>query len=112
MAIQNFLLTVTASNPFTDVAKPIINLINMLIGPALGIVAALGAIYCIILGVKLAKAEEQQDREKAKNSLKNALIGFVLIFVLIMALNVGMGTMTNWVNSNASGVKLDYQKNN
>lgn len=110
MTMQNLLPLAAAANPFTSVAQPIINLINMLMGPALGIVAALGAIYCIFLGVKLAKAEEQQDREKAKNSLKNAIIGFILIFVLIMALNVGMGSMTKWVNSNTSGVNLEYQK--
>ena len=51
------------------------------------------------LGAKLAKAEEPQDREKAKNSLKNAIIGFVLIFVLIVVLKLGMGAMQSWMNS-------------
>ena len=49
--------------------------------------------------MKFAKAEEPQDREKAKGSLKNAIIGFVLIFVLILALNLLMPNMVNWVNS-------------
>lgn len=90
----------TASNPFETVSKPIIELFDMALVPALGIVGALGAIYCIILGAKLAKAEEPQDREKAKNSLKNALIGFVLIFVLIVVLKLGMTAMQAWMNSN------------
>lgn len=87
------------ANPFETVSKPIIELLNLAVTPALGIVGAIGAIYCIILGAKLAKAEEPQDREKAKNSLKNALIGFVLIFVLLVALKLGMGAMTDWMNS-------------
>lgn len=90
----------TEANPFQTVSEPIIELFDMALTPALGIVGALGAIYCIILGAKLAKAEEPQDREKAKNSLKNAIIGFVLIFVLIVVLKLGMGAMQAWMQSN------------
>jgi Na+-driven multidrug efflux pump len=83
---------------FNDVAKPIIELIQDLAGPLLGIVGAAGTVFSIILGVKYAKAEEPQDREKAKQHLKNAIIGFVLIFVLILALTILMPNLVNWVN--------------
>ena len=86
---------------FANVAQPIIDLLNQIMGPLLGIVGAVGALYCVILGVKFAKAEEPQEREKAKGALKNAIIGFVLIFVLILVLNRLMPTMTDWVNSQA-----------
>ena len=85
---------------FDSVASPIIGLINALLGPLLGIVGAAGAIFCVVLGVKFAKAEEQQDREKAKQALKNAIIGFVLIFVLLLALKRLMPAMIGWVNQN------------
>ena len=49
---------------------------------------------------KFAKAEEPQDREKAKGALKNAIIGFVLIFVLILALKLLMPIMKQWVIDN------------
>ena len=86
---------------FASVVAPIVSLLNSVMGPLLAIVGAVGALYCVILGVKYAKADEPQDREKAKNSLKNAIIGFVLIFVLILALNLLMPIMINWVNANA-----------
>ena len=89
----------TTANPFEAVTNPIISLINMALTPALGLVGALGAIYCVLLGAKLAKAEEPQDREKAKNALKNAIIGFLLIFVLLVVLKIGMGAMTEWMPS-------------
>lgn len=92
----NFLLVVS-ENPFQEMAAPVIDLLDQLVGPALGIVGAVGAIYCILLGVKLAKAEEPQDQMKAKQSLKNAIIGFVLIFVLLVALKIGMRVMSNWM---------------
>ena len=83
---------------FAQVAAPIVSLLNSLMAPLLAIVGAAGALYCVVLGVKFAKAEEPQDREKAKGSLKNAIIGFVLIFVLILALNLLMPEMVKWVN--------------
>lgn len=86
---------------FESVVTPIVSLLNALMGPLLAIVGAAGALYCVVLGVKYAKAEEPQDREKAKNALKNAAVGFVLIFVLILALNLLMPIMIKWVNTQA-----------
>ena len=86
---------------FQKMATPIIALINSALTPAILLVAALGTIYSVMLGVKLAKAEEQQDREKAKASLKNAIIGFLLIFVLVVALKVGIGPLQAWMASNS-----------
>ena len=88
---------------FTSTTQPTINLIYSMLNPLLGLVGAAGSIYCVILGVKFAKAEEPQDREKAKGALKNAIIGFVLIFVLIFALKQLMPQMIKWVNANAPG---------
>lgn len=99
LAYGGFLLTgntQTNGNVFESVLKPVVSLINQAISPLLALVAALGAIYCILLGAKLAKAEEPQDREKAKGALKNALIGFMLIFILLAALKIAMPIMINW----------------
>ena len=81
--------------------KPIVALVNSMMGPALALVGAIGSLYCVLLGVKLAKAEEPQEREKAKSHLKNAIIGFVLIFVLILALNLTKDPLIAWVEKNS-----------
>ncbi|MDO5408535.1 MAG: pilin [Eubacteriales bacterium] len=86
---------------FGAMVKPITQLIDSAVTPALLLVGSIGAIYCIILGARLAKAEEPQDREKAKSSLKNALVGFLLIFVLLVALKVGAPLMTSWYQANS-----------
>ena len=91
---------------FAQVAAPIVSLLNSLMAPLLAIVGAAGALYCVVLGVKYAKAEEPQDREKAKGSLKNAIIGFVLIFVLILALNLLMPQMIKWVNKQSGSTVI------
>ena len=83
------------------ITTPIVGLIESLLGPALAIVGAVGSLYCVVLGVKYAKAEEPQDREKAKGHLKSAIIGFVLIFILMLALKLGMPIMQQWVKDSA-----------
>lgn len=92
-----------AETSFTSVYLPIVELLNSLLKPMMAIVVAVGALYCVLLGVKYAQAEEPQQREKSKNHLKNAVIGFVLIFVLIFALNTLTPIMENWVNANVNG---------
>ena len=83
-----------------DVVNPVVDLINSLLTPVLAVVGAAGTLYCVILGVKYARAEEPQDREKAKQHLKNAIIGFVLIFILIVILKGLMRIMPTWVENN------------
>lgn len=88
-----------STDAFKAMAEPIVGLLNKAVGPAISLVAAIGAIYCVLLGAKIAKADEPQEREKAKGALKNALIGFVLIFVLLVALNIGTTAMMNWYDA-------------
>ena len=88
---------------FDTAVQPVVSLINNMLSPLLALVGAVGAIYCVILGVNYARAEEPQDREKAKGALKNAIIGFLLIFILLVVLKGLMPQMIKWVNSNYKG---------
>ena len=97
---------------FADVIAPVIGMIQSLMGPALGLVAAVGSLYCIFLGVKFAKADEPQEQQKAKGALKNAVIGFVLIFVLMLGLNLMMPRMINWVAKNSDSKGTPVVSNN
>ena len=97
MLLPLLLATTAFAADYDSVVSPVITLLNNLLGPLLGVVGAVGTLYCVLLGVKFAKAEEPQDREKAKAHLKNAIIGFALIFILIVLLKIGMGVMIDWV---------------
>ena len=81
---------------------PVLNLINKLVNPLLLIVGAGGVIFCIILGVKYATAEEPQEREKRKQSLKTAIIGYLLIFILVVILRLSIGPLTKWMAGNSN----------
>jgi cell division protein FtsW (lipid II flippase) len=70
---------------FYPVVEPILEILDAILWPAIAVVVAVGSIYCIFLGVKIAKSDEQNSREKAKKDLLGAIVGFVIIFVLILA---------------------------
>ena len=91
---------IVASANLETVTAPVVDLLETVFTVAIPLVGAVGAIFCIVLGIKLAKAEEPQDREKAKQGLKNAVIGFVLIFVLVIALRFGIPVMSDWLSAN------------
>lgn len=76
------------------IVSPITDICAILVPVLLALVGSVGAIWCIVLGVKYAKAEDPQEHEKAKNALKNAIIGFVLIFVLLAMLELGLYVFT------------------
>lgn len=84
---------------FDSVVAPVVELLENILWPLIAVVGAAGAIYSVVLGVKYAKAEEPQEREKAKGALKNAIIGFGLIFVLLVVLRLLTPIMKNWAQN-------------
>ena len=84
---------------FNPVLAPVLEVFNAILWPAIALVGSIGTIYCVILGVKLAKSDEAGSREKAKKDLIGAIIGFASIFVLIVALKIAMTILQEWVGS-------------
>ena len=104
MSLSGMATTAFADNDakLQEVTSPVIDLLNQVFNVLIPVVGAAGAIFCIFLGVKFAKAEEPQEREKAKSHLKNAIIGFVLIFVLVVALRIAIPNLADWMDSASS----------
>ena len=86
-----------AAIDFNPILAPVLEVLNAILWPAIGLVGSIGSIWCIVLGVKYAKAEDPQEHEKAKGALKNAIIGFVLIFILIVMLQFGLEAFMDYL---------------
>ena len=93
--LTNLLASISQSQ-LEKVVQPVIDVCNVLVPIALAVVGAIGALWCILLGVKYARTDDPQEHEKAKKGLKNAIIGFVLIFILLIALQIGLEVFTDW----------------
>ncbi|MCQ2399209.1 MAG: pilin [Clostridia bacterium] len=98
----NFLANITSGDAL-KIVDPVVQTIRNIIPAALGVVGAFTLIYCIILGVKYAKADDPQEHEKAKKGLKNAIIGFVLIFVLMLSANIALPLLSDLTTTQILG---------
>ena len=87
---------------FGPIVQPVLEILNALLWPCIAIVGSVGMIYCIFLGIKIEKADEQTSREKAKKDLIGAIIGFLIIFILMVALKIAMPILEEWVKSQIS----------
>ena len=96
---SNIPTTLADTIDFYPVIKPILEVLDAILWPAIAVVVALGTIYCIVLGVKIGKCDEQNSREKAKKDLIGAIIGFVIIFVLVLSLKIAVPILEEWVKS-------------
>jgi hypothetical protein len=93
------LLSIILAVDFNPVIKPVLDILNAILWPAIAIVGSVGTIYCVFLGIKIAKSDEQNSREKAKKDLIGAVIGFLTIFVLIVGLKILVPIMQDWVKA-------------
>ena len=83
----------------SPIIAPILEILDAILWPAIAVVVAVGTIYCIVFGVKIAKSDEQNSMEKAKKDLVGAIVGFVIIFVLIVALKIAVPILEEWVKA-------------
>lgn len=62
----------------------LIGVIKSVLVPILIVVSAAGALYSIVLGVNMARADSTEKREEAKKRLVGLIIGLVAMIALIL----------------------------
>ncbi len=62
------------------------DIIETIVVPVIVIVATVGLIYAIVLGVNYAKAETTDQKEEAKKRIINVVVGALLMIVLMLLL--------------------------
>lgn len=56
----------------------------------LAVVGGAGAVYSIVLGVNLAKSENEDKRKQALIRLRNTLVGVGVLLVLVLFINLAL----------------------
>ena len=79
--------------------NPIINALKDILIPILVVVSTAGAIYAVVLGVNMAKAETADKREEAKKRIINAVLALAITIVLILLLNIFAQNIQQWVGT-------------
>lgn len=85
----------TGTSTSANWVSSIVDVLRSIVSPALIIMSAVGAIYAIVLGVKMAQADDQSKRDEAKKNLINVIIAVVatiLLIVLFYMLGEWIGT--------------------
>ena len=67
-----------------DWLNTLFNVLNPILYAIMAVVGAAGAIYAIILGVNLAKAEDTSKRDEAKKHLITVLIAVAVTIALVL----------------------------
>lgn len=93
---KNGAVLADSANPLEQVAEPVIQILNWTVWPILSILGAVGIIYGIVIGVRMAKADSAQEREEAKKKLITACIGVALIFVIMVVFPILMSALGEW----------------
>ena len=83
--------------------RNLISAIQKWITPLLVLACAAGAIWAIVLGVKMAQAEDKGKRDEAKQALVNVIIALVAVIALILIFTVvGNALLKNPIVSTAA----------
>ena len=64
--------------------QPVVEAIELVLLPILIVVGAAGAIYAIVLGVNMARADSTEKREEQKKRLINVIIALAVVVGLIL----------------------------
>lgn len=75
----------------------IMGTINLILTPIFGLAAALGGIYAVFLGVKMARADSAEAREEAKKRVIYCVIGMAVAIGLILLLQLFVNNLSTWI---------------
>ena len=86
-----------------DVVDPLYNALGIIMPAALGIILLSGTIYAVAIGVQYSRAENADERNKAKKKLVNGILGFGIVLVLVSVLYAIRGPVVNLINGSKNG---------
>ena len=72
----------------TSAFERFIGIVNIVLPVLMSVLLVLGMFYGITLGVKYAKAEEDDEKKKAKGQLINVIVGVLIAIVFVAVIQI------------------------
>ncbi len=85
--MKNFLMSIgmllSSSTRLKDTAEKVSEILKTIVGPCFTVLASLGVIYMVVLGVQYAKSESDDKRAETKKRIVNLAIGVVIMVLML-----------------------------
>ena len=92
MNILNFLADAADKSVIHDAGesafKTFKGIVNTIFPIFIGVILVIALFYGVQLGIKYAKAEEEEDKKKAKQSLINVIVGCLIAIVFVAIIEI------------------------
>jgi len=88
-------ITITEKNTGYAWVNKVYEVLEPMLWAIMAVVGAAGAIYAIILGVNLARAEDQSKRDEAKKRMIWTLLAIALTILLVVFFNTILPLIIN-----------------
>ena len=72
----------------TSAFSRFIGIVNIVLPVLMSVLLVLGMFYGITLGVKYAKAEEDDEKKKAKGQLINVIVGVLIAIIFVAVIQI------------------------
>lgn len=82
-----------------DVIQKVTDIITGIMGALLGLVALLGVIYAVVIGIKMARANTPEEREEAKKKVVFTVIALGVTAALIIVMFFIKANIPNWIKN-------------
>ena len=98
----------TSSNPFDTYTGKLLEVVKDLLTPIFAVLATVGVVWAIVLGVQYMKAESTDKKEEAKKRMVNVIVGTVIMLVMVMILLLvssgnNLKAIVDWVSGSSTG---------
>ena len=79
-----------------DTLEAVLNALNWIFTAILAVAAVVATIYAIFVGVKMARANNAEEREEAKKKVIYTVIGIAVAIALIILIQILLPKITEW----------------
>lgn len=84
-----------------DVLRRVINYINGILAGLIALAVAIGVVYAIVVGVRMARANNAEEREEAKKKVIYTVVGIAVAVALMLVLIILKNQIPEWLGIDA-----------